>query len=178
MNRNCTFISSRRAKKNFRFSVRIAAVCVIVVLAGAATAQGPEAAGHALLAKYAGSYDTDALLGEPAVRAELRKLLGAQLKHLVNNLNVKGSVDVVGGALSISGNAPHGGTEEEAVVCVVPINMMVEAAILSRGAITVFTRAEKYEYATLCIKDWVTLANSRHVDRLQQPANVRVAKPR
>ena len=163
---------------DFRLLVRIAAVCAAALVAGAATAQGPEAAARARLAKYAGSYDTDALLREPAVRAELRKLLGPQLKHLVNNLNVKGSVDVIGGALSISGNAPHQGTEEEAVVCVVPINMMLEAAILSRGAITVFTRAEKYEYAMLCIKDWVTLANSGHVDRLKQPANVRVAKPR
>jgi hypothetical protein len=164
--------------KNFRLSVRIVAFCAVALVANAATAQGTEAAARALLAKYAGSYDTDALLREPAVRAELRKLLGPQLKHLVNNLNVKGSVDLIGGALSISGNAPHQGAEEEAVVCVIPISMMVEAAILSRGAITVFTRAEKYEYATLCIKDWVTLANSRHIDRLQQPANVRVAKPR
>jgi len=85
---------------------------------------------------------------------------------------------LIHGILSLSGNAPHQGTEEEAVVCVVPFNMMVEAAILSKGTVTLFTRAEKYENTTLCIKDWITLANSRHVDRIERPANVRVVTPR
>jgi hypothetical protein len=56
--------------------------------------------------------------------------------------------------------------------------MMVEAAILSKGTVTLFTRAEKYENTTLCIKDWITIANSRHVDRIERPANVRVVTPR
>jgi hypothetical protein len=52
----------------------------------------------------------------------------------------------------------------------------VAAAILSNGAVTVFTRAEKYEYATLYIKDWITLANSGHVCFWEQPANVQMVK--
>lgn len=52
------------------------------------------------------------------------------------------------------------------------------AHILSKGAVMVFTPAEKYEGTTLCIKDWITLVNSAHVDRFVQPANVRVVKPR
>lgn len=131
-----------------------------------------------MLAKWGGSYDADALLREPAVRDELQKLLGKQLPHLERNLNVKGAIDVIGSILSISGNAPHQGTLEEAVVCVRPTDLAIEAAILSRGMITVFSRAQKYEYATLCIKDWITLANSRHVDRLSRPKNVRVVNPR
>jgi hypothetical protein len=164
--------------KDIRFHGGMAVI--VMLFTGAAVVQGDEAAtrARAMLAKYAGSYDTDALLKEPAVRAELQTLLGAQMNHLESNLNVKGSVDLIGQTLSVSGNAPHQGTEEEAVVCVVPFNMIVEAAILSEGAVTVFTRAEKYEYATLCIKDWVTLANSGHVDRLAAPANVRVLRPR
>ncbi|HSA66398.1 MAG TPA: hypothetical protein VLE24_01905, partial [Methyloceanibacter sp.] len=85
--------------------------------------------------------------------------------------------DLNGQTLSVNGNAPHQGTEEEAIVCVTSGSMAVEAAILSQDAVTVFTRAEKYEYAGLCIKDWITLANSRHTDRFVQPANVRVVKP-
>lgn len=136
------------------------------------------AAARAMIAKWAGNDDTDAFLRQPAVRAELKKLLGPELKHLEWNLNVKGAVDLSGSTLSVNGNAPHMGTEEEAVVCVTPINMLVEAAILSKGIITVYARAEKYEYTSLCIKDWITQANSGHVDRMKQPANVRVAKPR
>lgn len=52
------------------------------------------------------------------MRAELARLLGGERGHLERNLNVSGSVDVIGGVLAISGNAPHRGTEEEAVVCV------------------------------------------------------------
>lgn len=53
----------------------------------------------------------------------------------------------------------------------------VAAVILSKGVVTVFTRAKKYEYATMCIKDWITLANSGHVGRWEQLANVQVVKP-
>ncbi len=53
----------------------------------------------------------------------------------------------------------------------------VAAAILSKGVVTVFTRAERYEYTTICIRDWITLANSGHVGCWEQPANVQVVKP-
>ncbi len=53
---------------------------------------------------------------------------------------------------------------------------LVEAAIFSRGKITVFAAAEKYEYLTLCVKDWITQANSGHRDRTTQPKNVSVVR--
>ena len=165
-------------RTDFQFPGWIVVIGLVAVFVSASAAQSDEAATRAMIVKWAGSYDTDAFLKEPAVRAELQKLLGAHMNHLERNLNVKGSVDLIGQTLSVSGNAPHQGTEEEAVVCVVPLNMAVEAAILSKGAVTVFTRAEKYEYATLCIKDWITLADSGHVDRFEQPANVRVVRLR
>ena len=136
-----------------------------------------EAIQHAMTAKYAGSHDTDAFLRDPAIHTELQRLLGQELGHLMHNLNVRGPVDLNGQTLSVNGNAPHQGTEEEAIVCVMPGSMAVEAAILSKNNITVFTRAEKYEYASICIKDWITLANSRHMDRIKQPANVSMAGP-
>lgn len=166
--------------RHARFPHWIVVIVIVAVFASATVAQGDEATQRALIAKYAGSYDTDAFLKEPAVSAELQKLLGQEVKHLMQNLNVKGAVDLSGETLSINGNAPHQGTEEEAIVCVsvLPLKMIVEAAILSKGTVTVFTRAEQYEYASICIKDWITLANSGHVDRFVQPANVRVVGPR
>ena len=155
-----------------------AAVIGLAALFASATAvQSDEATQHAMIAKWAGNYDTDAFLRLPAVRTELQKLLGPELEHLMHNLNVRGAVDLSGQTLSINGNAPHQGTEEEAIVCVAAGNMAVEAAILSKETVTVYTRAEKYEYASICIKDWITLANSRHADRFEQPANVRVVTP-
>lgn len=132
-----------------------------------------------MIAKWAGSYDTDTFLRQPMVRAELQKLLGSEMRHLMDNLNVRGGVDLSGETLSVNGNAPHQGTEEEAIVCVtvLPLKTIVEAAILSKGAVTVFAREEKYENASICLKDWITLVNSGHADRFTQPANVRVSSP-
>ena len=77
----------------------------------------------------------------------------------------------------VSGNAPHKGGEEEGVICVNPYSPgMVEAAIFSRGKITVFATAEKYEYLSLCVKDWITQVNSGHRDRMTQPKNVSVVR--
>ena len=44
-----------------------------------------------------GRDDTDALFKEPAVRAELQRVVGNQLPKLMQNLNVRGPVDHVGG---------------------------------------------------------------------------------
>lgn len=158
----------------------VTAMSMAGLLAGTTPAQSDDAATRAMIAKWAGNYDTDAFLHQPAVRTELQKLLGPELDHLMHNLNVRGAVDLSSETLSVNGNAPHQGTEEEAIVCVtaLPRNTIVEAAILSKGAVTVYTHAEKYEYASICIKDWITLANSSHADRFQQPVNVQVVKPK
>jgi hypothetical protein len=162
--------------------VGVAAMSIAGILVGTAAAQNEDAAARArairsMIVKWAGNHDTDAFLRQPAVRSELQKLLGSELDHLMHNLNVRGAVDLNGQTLSVNGNAPHQGTEEEAIVCVGAGSMAVEAAILSKETVTVYTRAEKYEHASICIKDWITLANSRHADRFAQPANVRVMKP-
>ena len=129
-----------------------------------------------LLAKYTatpGREDSDALLREPAVQAELKRLVGNQLPKLMQSINVRGAIAYDGGSLVIAGNAPHKGGEEEGVVCVNPYSPgLVEAGLFSRGKITVFGSAEKYEYLTLCVKDWITQVNSGHRDRTTQPKNV------
>lgn len=158
-----------------------AAFCMATAAASSVAAQSDDVAAHArttrdMIAKWAGNYDTDAFLSELGIHTELQKLLGSELEHLMHNLNVRGAVDLNGQTLSVNGNAPHQGTEEEAIVCVAAGSVAVEAAILSKETVTVYTRAEKYEYASICIKDWITLANSRHADRFEQPANVKVVR--
>jgi hypothetical protein len=124
--------------------------------------------------RYVASYDLKALLDEPLVAAELKDLLGPKLDYLLLNLNVTGSIGVVAGALTASGNAPHRGGEEEAVLCFNPERRVVEAAIYSRGSITVYAREARYPNLTLCIKDWITDVNAAHAARLRQPGNVRL----
>lgn len=139
-------------------------------------AKAREAQAKALLAKYTampGREDSDALLKEPAVQEQLKRLVGPQLPKLMQNINVRGRIAYDGGSLVMAGNAPHRGGEEEGVVCVNPYSPgLVEAGIFSKGKITVFATAQKYEYLTLCVKDWITQVNSGHRDRMTQPKNV------
>jgi hypothetical protein len=127
------------------------------------------------LARFIGSYDNDALIHHPRVEGALRKLLGDQWSHFLNNLAVRGAVDLVSGDLSLAGNAVHGGGIEEAVLCVSLHRSQVTAAIFSNNEITVYAPQPDYTAQTLCIKDWITLVNSGHQDRLLQPDNVRMA---
>lgn len=143
-------------------------------------AQAHEAQAKALLAKYTadpGRRDSDGLMKEPAVRAELQRVVGNQLPRLMKNIDVRGGIDHYGGSLMVSGNAPHKGGEEEGAVCVNPYApSLVEAAIFSKGKVTVFATAERYESLTLCVKDWITQVNSGHRDRFTQPKNVQVVR--
>lgn len=129
------------------------------------------------LRSYLGTYALDQLMDEPPVKAELERIAGGRLAHLRRNLNVVGPVNFVAGWLAVAGNAPHGGTEEEAVLCVHPDGSAVHAALLSNRQITVLTAERDYVNLPLCIKDWITLANSGHRDRLRQPSNTRLAQP-
>jgi hypothetical protein len=164
---------------DFRLLSWIAIIGVVAVFVSAGTGQGDQTNQRAMIAKWAGSYNTEGFLKEPTVRTELQKLLGSELSHLMDNLNVRGGVDLSGETLSVNGNASHQGTEEEGIVCVtvLPLKTIVEAAILSKGTVTVFAQEEKYENASICLKDWITLVNSGHADRFTQPANVRVSSP-
>lgn len=158
----------------------LAVVAAATLATSSALAQGSVAPTRPLLKKYIGNPDTDALLREPAVRAPLEAMLGKQLPVLIRNLNVKGDVELIGGALALSGNAAHKGGEEEAIVCIAdqgPVPL-VEAAIFSKGKVTIYAKGPQYEYTMLCIKDWITQVNSGHRDRMAQPKNVQlIVKP-
>jgi hypothetical protein len=160
-----------------------AAAWAVLVTVAPAAAQTPaqqqakarELQAQALLAKYSvapGREDSDALFKESAVRAELQRVVGKQLPRLMKNLEVRGPVDVIGGALSVSGNAAHKGGEEGAVVCVNPWGPQIDAAIYSRGKVTLFSGAERYTYTSTCVRDWITVANTQYRDRMSQPKNV------
>ena len=135
--------------------------------------RSPAAEFDALRQKYVGNDDTDAFLAEPSIRTELARLLGANLRLFQHNLDVRGSVDFVHGTLSLNGNAPRGGGLEEAVLCV-SSGGRVDAAIFSKSAFSVYTRASGYDGLPLCIKDWITQVRSGHRDRFEQPSNVRL----
>lgn len=138
----------------------------------------PEAEAGMLLQRYAASWDLDALLAEPPVARELQALPAEAREQLLHNLSVRGSIDVYGGALSIMGNAPHRGGEDEALLCVEVGGgaVRLHAAILSAGRVTIHTRGERYDFLPICVRDWVALVSSGHHYRLRQPANLELVR--
>jgi hypothetical protein len=151
-----------------------AAAALVAATASAQVAQDDERPGDELIDTWAGNYDTDAFFALPGIQSELEALLGADLGLLFTNLDVKGDIDLVRGALSVAGNAVHGGTEDEAVVCVIPGTLAVHAAILSARRIKVYTRGTGYDALPLCIKDWITLVSAAYIDRFEQASYVEV----
>jgi hypothetical protein len=147
-----------------------------LLAAHGAAAQGQVPGRPALFQKHVGSPDYPALLKEPAVHKSLQQVVGKHVPALLRNVNVTGDMEFVGGAIVIAGNAPHKGGEEEAVICVDPRSGAVQAALFSKGRITVFAKEARYDYLTLCVKDWITQVNSGHRDRFTQPKNVQFGK--
>jgi len=149
-----------------------AALPALLLAADAAQAQGAPP-----LRKYVGSPDYPAMLKDPLVQPKLQAVVGKQLPALMRNIDVTSDIDRIGGALAIVGNAPHKGGEEEGVICVSEFDGTVQAAIFSKGRITVFAKQPAYDSLMLCIKDWITQVNSGHNDRFKQPRNVAFGKP-
>lgn len=136
------------------------------------------------LMPYAGTYRSRQLLDEPKVSSALSQLLGAEVAHLKNNLNVTGPVDLISCNLVISGNAPHRGGEEEAIVAISLYSARVTAAISSKGHINIYADTGKtlpgmaYEEAVpLAIKDWLAVIYTRDYFRFHPPANARLLQP-
>ncbi|HEY8554528.1 MAG TPA: hypothetical protein VIL43_08320 [Burkholderiales bacterium] len=151
-------------------------VCMLSGCMPAATDANPDAAGDALIDRYVGTWDLDELFAEPALAAELGALLGERLEHVMFALDVTGGIEYYGGGLLVSGNAPHAGGENEAIVCMQPFGADVQVHVghYIDDTITLYTRQTRYDFLPTCIKDWVGLRNARHAHRLRQPANVRL----
>jgi len=140
-----------------------------------------DAKSRAMIDRYVGTWAIAEFLEEPAIRGELRALLGDRLSELENSLSVSGGIEYFGGALAIRGNAPHSGGEQEGIVCVQVwgTNVEVHAALFSKGDVTVYTRQPRYAYLSTCVKDWIALVSTGHAYRLSRPPNVHLeSRPR
>jgi len=158
-----------------RFVKSLSIAAGVCSLLAGVSVQAAEDPGMAMVRKYVGSWEIESLLKEPGVQAALKKLPAAARTRLINNLSTNGGVEYVGGALMVSGNAPHAGGEEMAVLCVSPFGapLRVHAAIYSRGAISIYSPETRYDYTTTCIRDWVAVVSAPNLSyRMNKPANV------
>jgi hypothetical protein len=145
----------------------IAAICPLL----SAQSKLP-AADRERLMRYVNTYDSDKLLADPIVKPRLAELLGSELAHLKKNLDVRGPIGVVGGMLTLSGNAPHQGLLENGFVGVSLYNGAVYACILSRGRIDVYGREQKYQYLPDAVRDWIVWAWATPQLNGRAPSNV------
>ena len=129
---------------------------------------------------FAGDYKSYEVLEDKILKPILKKILGKEYQHFINNLDVIGSVDLISGGIALEGNASHKGGEEMAKLDVNLYNGVVTAAILSKGKIDVYTDRKSYKkqdtdnYISLpiSIKDWIALIVTELKYRFDKPANL------
>ena len=157
-------------------------MAVLLALAGVLACTGAYACSgkHADWVRYAGTRDQHKLLAEPLVVAQLRRLPASVRRHLLRNLAVTGSIDLVSCDLVIAGNAEHMGGAENAIVDINLYSGTLSAAILSRGRIDIYADTAgmpagmAYDAVPLSIKDWSGLAAEAFRVRMRPGRSTRV----
>lgn len=112
------------------------------------------------LARYIGTYDYEAVLDDPAVRAALMKRAGAHTDRIVANLQTRGPIDFIDGYLVLTGLAPHRGGEEEATVWIRIYDGEVRAALLHAGTMTLFAPEQHFHYLPKLLRAFLVPRNA------------------
>jgi hypothetical protein len=114
----------------------------------------PEAARTRLL-RYIASDDTDAFLADSLFVPRLEHLLGAELSHLRQNIDVRGSVAYSSGMVYVTGNAPHHGGEEHGFVGIETYSGRICAAVYSRGRFDVYGAGTDRHGIPVALREWI-----------------------
>ena len=105
------------------------------------------------LAKYIGTYDYEAVWDDPYVHEHLLALMGADdLAHLKENLQVRGSIDLEGANLILSGGKPHETHVERGALVVSLFDGKIYACLHSQGQTTLYSKEERYEWLPYFIR--------------------------
>ena len=101
--------------------------------------------GH--LSKYIGTYNYDAILDDTVVKENLKTLVGEkELATIRQNLGVIGPIEFIETSLVLSGQAPHEGGSEEAMVFVELSDGTVRAGLLHEKKVTIYAKDSSYEF--------------------------------
>lgn len=156
-----------------------------IASAAAAACTGP----YADLQSYAGKYlaePTDLLSAAPVV-TRLQHLSATERLHLRRNLSVSGPVELDACHLIVSGNAPHRGTEEDAIVDFDLASGTLIAAIHTRGRTDVYLITEApsatpdWQALPMTVQAWAVRADMGFPEQLPpqlvQPRSVHLHAP-
>ena len=135
------------------------------------------------LKKYAGEYSSNEILNDKKLKPIILKMMGVEYDHLVSNLSVGGPVDLISGDIVISGNAPHQGGEEMAILDINLYTGIIRAAIYSNNKIIVYSDKQKYDefidknkydQLPVSILEWISLVNNQSRQSAGRPKNVTI----
>ena len=107
------------------------------------------------LAALIGTYNNDALLDDPQVKAATRLVVGKDLGLLKENLATRGPIDFIDGNLVLKGLAPHMGGVEEAALWVKVYDGSVRAVIMHRGKVTIYAKETQYDHLPGQLRSYV-----------------------
>lgn len=109
------------------------------------------------LSIFINTYDSEKFIADPAVKPQIERLLGQELNHLKNNINVHGPIGVISGILFVSGNAPHQGGKEHGFVGIDLYNGVVYAVLLTDGKIKVYGNEKEYSRLPDGVRHWILM---------------------
>lgn len=105
------------------------------------------------LAPTIGTYRLDEVLSDPYVDATLAAMLSAEARAvLTENLQVAGPIDFIGGFLVLSGNRPHYGTEETAVVWISIYDGTTYVILQRYGKFTLYAKTAEFYYLPIQLR--------------------------
>ncbi len=94
-----------------------------------------------------GTYHYQQVLEDPDVQVTLKDRLSPDaLAALKVNLQVAAPIDFIDGYLVLSGNRPHYGGEDSAMVWVKIYDGTVDIVLQQGGKTTLYSKAQRYEY--------------------------------
>lgn len=139
--------------KNLRRT--IAAIAMTACLGAGAAAEELDwkqgRLGH--LAHAIGTYRYDEVLADPEVMDALATLMPAEARAaMVQNLQVVGPIDFIAGHLVLSGNRPHHGDEDTAMVWIKVFDGTVRVILRQGGKATLYAREEQYWFLPLQLR--------------------------
>jgi hypothetical protein len=109
------------------------------------------------LLAYINTYESTKFIADPKIKPQLERLLGQELNHLKNNINVRWPIGVISGILFVSGSAPHLGGEENGFVGIDLNDGAVYAALLTEGKIKVYGKSTMYHSLPDGVRDWILM---------------------
>ncbi|MGH8190904.1 MAG: hypothetical protein ACREP2_05605 [Rhodanobacteraceae bacterium] len=164
----------------------IAALLVLVVLPFTASAAcgGKDADLQSFAGKYLADHN---LLAAPAIASRLQRLSSTQRLNLKRSLDVSGPIRLDACHLVVSGNAPHMGTEQDAMLDVDLASGDVIAAIHAGGRIDIYflgdvaADAARWDALPMAMREWAVKADmgfpSQPPRSLTQPRSVHFHVP-